>query len=506
MEIPTTFESARLLVVSRERSALGLLWALAEANAWELETVGSGWEALERVQTGTRSGIVVLDFAPGDSEGMYTLRWMRRVSPQLPVIVLSRSEDEEHRREALRLGASEYLTRPLDEQLLEAIIRRCFEESESLEAGRLPDTVNPFEDDSFFLALCPAMRKLQAQAELLAQVNAPLLIVGETGSGKELVARLIHKHSDRGAMRFLKVDCASLAVDSDGDDLFGREKSNGSYTGQLELCHKGTLFLDEITALSLSSQTRLLQILQEGHSSLRAEDGRNLDVRILAATRMNVEKAVGERKLREDLYYRLSAFTVHVPALRQRKEEIPVFLDHFMKRLAKRHGLPARSFSPAVLEACQTYAWPGNIHELEAFVSQYLIASDATPVPGSSNMDHGSQLRETVPLTPITGEGHAPIHSNDGETNANGLKSLLQNVRGETERNAIAAALEQTRWNRKAAAQLLRVSYRTLLYKIQQYHMTPPDSLYPCAPNNGLKNTSRGSQVLGSGAVRDNRS
>jgi len=504
LDISTTSESTRLLVVSRERSALGLLWAIAEANTWELETAGSGWEALERVQAGTSSGVVVLDFAPGDSEGMYTLRWLRRVGPQLPVIVLSRSEDEEQRHEAQRLGASEYLVRPLDEQLLEAVIRRCFMERENLETGRMSNGGDPVEEDNLFIALSPPMRKLRAQAELLAQVNAPLLIAGETGSGKELIARLIHKHSDRAGMRFIKVDCASVAEDPDGDDLFGRQRENGSHASQLELCHKGTLFLEEVTALSLSSQTRLLQILQEGHSTLRAEDGRKLDVRILAATRMSVEKAIAERRFREDLYYRLSAFTVLVPPLRQRKEEIPVFLDHFMKRLARRHGLPTRIFTPSVLEACQSHAWPGNVRELEAFVSQYLISGDETPVPGGATIDPGSSLREVVPLQ--IAESHAAGNGSDSETSANGLKSLLQNVRGETERNAIATALEQTRWNRKAAAQLLKVSYRTLLYKIQQYHMTPPGSAYTSyAAGNGLKSSERGPQTSGSGAARDNR-
>ena len=506
---PITLESERLLVVSRERHALSVLWTIAEANGWELETACSGWEALEKVQAGTRSGVVVLDFAPGDSEGMYTLRWLRRVSPELPIIVLSRVEDEEQRQEALRLGASEHLVRPLDEQLLEAVIRRCFDDKGSAGTSPATEGVELVGEDGFFVAINPAMRKLRAQAELLAQVNAPLLIVGEGGSGKELTARFIHQLSGRSAFRFLKVDCGSLAFDGAENELFGGARkldgSNGSWASKLESCHNGTILLDEITALPMSSQARLLHLLQEGHSVFRGEDGREIDVRILTTTRMNVEQAVADRKLREDLYYRLSAFTLHVPPLRQRKEEIPVFLGHFMRQMARRHGLPIRLFSQAVLDACQAYAWPGNVRELEAFVKQSLMASDEVPKPGLSNAEHASALLEVEPMHPtVLDSAVAPTGAADGDPGAAGLKSLLQNVRGETERTAIATALEQTRWNRKAAAHLLKVSYRTLLYKIQQYHMTPPD--YPYVSGNAAKDAGREPQGFNPRAIRENRS
>jgi DNA-binding NtrC family response regulator len=499
-----TSETVKLLVVSRERSALSLLWAIAEANGWELETAGSGWEALERVQAGTGSGAIVLDIAAGDSEGMHTLRWLRRVGPDLPIVVLSHSEDEEQRREALRLGAHEHLVRPLDEEQLEAVIKRCFAGRESI-ADPPMDGIEPLGEDKFFLAISPAMRKLRAQAELLAQVNAPLLLLGENGSGKELTARLIHKFSPRSGFRFLKVDCRLHADELTANELFA---STGGRPSKLELCHKGTLFLDEITALPLGLQNRLLHVLQEGRAALRGEDREEgeTDVRILAATAMNVEQAVAEGKMREDLYYRLSAFTVHVPALRHRKEEIPLLLGHFMKRLAKRHGLPARPWSQRVLDACQAYTWPGNVRELEDFVQHCLIASDDLLAPGFSHGDGAERpaahsLRPTSEETAWTVAGAA-----DRGAGTTDLKSLLQNVRGETEKNAITTALEQTRWNRKAAARLLKVSYRTLLYKIQQYHMKPPDSAYPYVAENGMKDEEHARPEFGPRAIRENRS
>jgi DNA-binding NtrC family response regulator len=208
-----------------------------------------------------------------------------------------------------------------------------------------------------------------------------------------------------------------------------------------------------------------------------------MDVRILASTDVNIEQAIADRKLREDLYYRLSAFTVHVPALRQRRDEIPLLLGHFMNQLARRYGLPPRSFSPAVLEACQWHNWPGNLREVEQFVKRYLVAGDEGSTSGALGRN-----ADSLPLMHSHEDGEEPVVENiEVEQGASGLKLLVQNVKGETERNAISTALEQTRWNRKAAARLLKVSYRTLLYKIQQYHMSPPEYLAASLPGTGLR-------------------
>jgi DNA-binding NtrC family response regulator len=193
----------------------------------------------------------------------------------------------------------------------------------------------------------------------------------------------------------------------------------------------------------------------------------------MAATQANIEQAIADRELQEDLYYRLSAFTVHVPALRQRKEEIPLLLGHFMNQLARRYSLPARIFSAPALEACQRHSWPGNLRELEKFVKRYLVTGEGEPgldgLDGDGDMVFGNSY---VPQA--AGKAGAMAESGQSQGGPSGLKSLIQSVKGKAERNAITTALEQARWNRKAAARLLKVSYRTLLYKIEQYHMSPP--------------------------------
>jgi DNA-binding NtrC family response regulator len=466
-----------------------MLWVIGEANCWQMETAASGWEALDRVQSGTGPDLVLLDLAQGDGDGLHTLRWLRRVRPDLPVLLLSHGDDADQRLEAIRLGAHDYLVRPLDEQQVEMAIKRCLMATgDNPETETGTDDIEPIGEDRFFIAVSPTMRKLRAQAELLAQVNAPLLIVGESGSGKQLAARLIHKLSVRSGFRFIKLNCAALPADLLESELFGHE---GALTGngrtkpsKFELCEKGTLFLDKITEMPLGLQAKLLHAMQEGYFvRLGCESRIVMDVRILASTDVNIEQAIADRKLREDLYYRLSAFTVHVPALRQRRDEIPLLLGHFMNQLARRYGLPPRSFSPAVLEACQWHNWPGNLREVEQFVKRYLVAGDEGSTSGALGRN-----ADGLPLTHSHEDGEEPAVENiEVEQGASGLKLLVQNVKGETERNAISTALEQTRWNRKAAARLLKVSYRTLLYKIQQYHMSPPEYLAASLPGTGLR-------------------
>jgi two-component system, NtrC family, response regulator AtoC len=481
-------ESARILVVSNERSTLSRLWVLGDANGWQLETAGNGWEALERVQSGTGPDAILLDLAQGNSDGLHTLRWLRRIRPDLPVVVLSHRDDDGKKTEATRLGAKEYLMRPVEEEQLEAAIRSCLS-CDNENSDNLGEGIEQIAEDTFFVAAGPSMRKLRAQAELLAQVNSPLLIVGESGSGKELAARLIHKLSVRSGFRFLKLNCAALPGDVLESELFGYDRAfagNGHRPSKFELCQQGTLYLEEITEMPLSLQAKLLHAFQEGHLTRGESQNRSgMDVRLMAGTSLSMEKAISENKLREDLYYRLSAFTIHVPPLRQRREEIPLLLGHFMNQLARRYSLPAPTIAPRMLEACQRYDWPDNLRELQDFVKRQLANGGQGPMPGAIETDGDAAGKARFsPVTQETGERSMGMH--EGE-NPSGLKSLLQSVKGEAEKNAIATALEQTRWNRKAAARLLRVSYRTLLYKIQQYHMSPPEYLAPVLINQPLK-------------------
>jgi two-component system, NtrC family, response regulator AtoC len=324
------------------------------------------------------------------------------------------------------------------------------------------------------------MRKRRTQAELFAQKNVPGLILGERGSGKTTAAQLIHGLSVRSGLKLVKVNCGALPGRLLEEELFGceRETENGfgrPRTGKIERCEKGTLLLDEIVEMPPDLQDTLLQILQNKQLVRKGKDKDrpvDLDVRILATTSANIEQAVAAKKFREDLYYCLSAFTLHVPALRYRKDEIPLLMHHFMQQLAKHYNLPARRFTSTVLEACQAYSWPGNLSELERFVKRYLVMPDHELASdeeflGSETGDAVHSFSQTTAPVPINGEVKEQALIPDS------LKTLVQSVRVEAERNAIVAALQKTGWNRKAAARMIKVSYRTLLYKIDQYHLRP---------------------------------
>jgi transcriptional regulator with PAS, ATPase and Fis domain len=277
---------------------------------------------------------------------------------------------------------------------------------------------------------------------------------------------MIHKMSARAHRTFLKVNCAAMPADLLESELFGYEP--GAFTGatrpkpgKFELCNKGTILLDEIGEMPPSLQAKLLHVLQDQtFSRLGGRVTIEVDVRILAATNINIQQALATKKLREDLYYRLNAFTITMPPLRDRREDVTLLLKHFMTRIAERYGRPPLPFSPSLLEACMKYPWPGNVRELENFVKRYLILGDEATV-----------IRELDPKP--NGSAGEPSAKIAGSA-AGGLKGLVRSLKDEAEAEAIARTLEQTNWNRKEAARLLNISYKALLYKTRQYGIEGP--------------------------------
>jgi transcriptional regulator with PAS, ATPase and Fis domain len=244
--------------------------------------------------------------------------------------------------------------------------------------------------------------------------------------------------------------------------LFGYEQ--GAFTGathakpgKFELCNRGTILLDEIGEMPPLLQAKLLHVLQDQQfSRLGSRSVIKVDVRILAATNINIPEALASKRLREDLYYRLNAFTMQIPPLRDRKEEIPILLKHAMSRMAERYARAPLPLSPALLQACQNHSWPGNLRELNNFLKRYLILGD-----------ENLAVSELLPKN--DGNGGTPGDSSSRATEAGGLKSLARTAKDEAEAQAITQALEQTNWNRKQAAAILQISYKALLYKIRQY-------------------------------------
>lgn len=481
-------------MVSKERSSLDALATAASAQSWHLETADSGWDALERAQSATRPDVVLLDLGRHDEDGLHTLRWLRRVRPDLPVLVLTHSHDLQQKTEAIRLGAREYLVQPLTETQLKFAVKRHLPLAGADDDFEIAtEEVEEIGDQRIFLAASAATRRLRVQADLLAQLDVPVLIVGEAGCGKETLARLIHKLSVRSGFRFLKVNCAALNGDLLESELFGSLDSTQRRTRpvKFELCQQGTILLDKINEMPPAVQGRLLRVLEEKKiAGGNGESATRLEARVIATTGANVEASLADRTLRQDLYFHLSAFTMHVAPLRQRRAEIPLLLGHFANQLTRHYGLEPISFSAELLQACEQYLWPGNLKQMESFVKRYLVTRDEEAAMDELQSGFRSSLHP-VTVTHEYGLANGKDLAESGDRAA-GLKSLVQTVKGEAERTAILNALEQTHWNRRAAARLLQVSYRTLLYKIQQYNMTPVRLFSPMTGSNGVKGNGSG--------------
>jgi DNA-binding NtrC family response regulator len=474
---------ARLLVSSRDSAIIGAVWSIAEANCWRMETAADALAAMERIQCGAAADLLVLDItsAPenGLRNGLPALRTLRRSYPRLPLVVIGHSGDIQIKLNILRMGACDYLCAPLQDGQLEVVIRHNLSvKDEDVEIDITSDDVETVGNDSYFIAISSSMRQLRAQVARLAETDSPAFVVGEPGSGRETTARLLHKWSLRSAFEFAKVNCAALPEELLEREIFGCEAGGAAGSlkakrGKLELCDRGTIFLDEITEIPLRLQGKLAQTMRDGRFTRRGgPDYIEVDLRVVAASTIPLDRAVAEHRLLEGLARLLSAGALRVPALRERKEELPFLSCHFMHRLAKRYRLPPREIVQSVSEAWQAHDWPDNLRELEQSVKRYLVAGDK--VGAFEQGATGEKDEEPAGATTMAPNGNGeikPRRAHGGILGYKSLRALLQSVKEEAERNAIAWALETTGWNRKAAARLLKTSYRTVLYKIEQYQM-----------------------------------
>ncbi|GAB4224893.1 MAG: sigma-54 dependent transcriptional regulator [Acidobacteriota bacterium] len=454
---------AKILVAEDERNLReGIAEAFRDAGHEVLEA-DNGLDACRLVEDQVFD-LVITDYKMPGADGLELIRRAAMVNEATAVIMITAYGTVESAVRAMRMGAYDYIQKPFNLEELELKADRALKHRRMM--SRLAELdrheiVHRYDD---IVGESPAMRRVFEIVSKVAPSNATVLVLGETGTGKELVAQAIHRHSSRADGPFVKVNCAALPENLLESELFGHER--GAFTGadrqrvgRFELASGGTLFLDEIGTMSAGTQAKVLRVLQEreferlgGTRTIRA------DVRILAATNRDLEEAVEAGEFREDLYYRLNVVTIRMPPLRERKEDIVPLARHFLQRFALDLKKPIRGLSPAAIRVLQRHNWPGNIRELENTIERAVLMADG----------------DVLEPEDLTLGGHAE----GGEDHSRRSSILRLPAEGieleELERMAIIEALKMNDWVQKDAAKFLGISSRVMNYKIQKYEITHP--------------------------------
>ncbi len=463
-------QSYRMLVIDDDPGLRDYLEALAASRGYRVFTAATGEDALASLEQ-TRPDLVTLDLVLPGMDGLETLQKLQDRLPDVPVVMLSGHGQARNIVEAMKLGASDFLRKPFEVEELEVAFQKALEKRAlRKEVEELRGRVR---SESELLMLCgddPKMQEVREIIEQVADTDITVLVRGESGTGKELVARALHRLSGRADRPFVKVNCAALPSELLESELFGFEK--GAFTGaqrrklgKFEYANHGTIFLDEISEMHPSLQAKLLQVLQDGEfSRLGGESDVRVDTRVIAATNRNLETAVTDGSFREDLFYRLNVVTVQLPPLRDRTDAIPLLVEHFLDMYNRQYGKDLKHLAPATVEVFRAHQWPGNVRELENMVKRMVVLGNESTV-----------LEEIAHRTATALAANGASPSLDLEalgvdlSDAKGvdLKAIAKRAAQIAEKRVIEKVLDQTRWNRKEAAERLQISYKALLYKMK---------------------------------------
>jgi len=483
-------QKVRVLIVDDDPSMSRFLSSYLARQNYEVSTASSGEEAIRMFRV-YDPVIVLLDMAMTGMDGIDTLERLKQIKPEISVIIVSGQNAPDLIFRASKAGAEDYIQKPFEPKDLEARITRVLDKQRlSTEVSQLRDQVRRQSDFTMLFGTSPKMEEVKQTIEQVADTTATVLIRGESGTGKEVVARMVYGHSTRREKPFVKVNCAAIPHELLESELFGYEPgaftgANRQKLGKFDLANQGTLFLDEISEMHPALQAKLLHVLQDGEfARLGGKRDIAVDVRVLAATNKPLERAVEEGQFREDLFYRLNVVTIHIPPLRERREEIPVFLEFFLNKYSEFYGKTPPPFSDYAIGRMMDYNWPGNIRELENLVKRYTIVgkesqiirelsthkpivsslSGTSPLWNPRNGNESQQQTQPMPapVVPIT-----PTLNADGEPEMPSLLEIGRRAAMSAEREAIERVLAQTRWNRRQAAKILKISYKALLNKLK---------------------------------------
>ena len=447
-----------VLIVDDDKSFQTYVAEFLTPRGYGVQTLESPEHLLDKLNGGECPSVILLDILFPGTNGLEVLAQLRKAYPSIPVIMLSGIGHTKSVVEAIRMGAFDYLTKPFEEQELELAIEDVLQKkSLQDEVKSLRRQLEHYGESGDFVSTSPKVAQIKEIARQVAATDVPVLILGESGVGKEVLARFIHTHAGRADKPFIKVNCAALPNDLLESELFGYER--GAFTGALgekpgkfELADKGTILLDEIGEMSPHLQAKLLHVLQDGeYTRLGGRRPSRVDARVLASTNRKLREAVSKGQFREDLYYRLNVVTIEIPPLRERPHDIPMLCSYFVEKYAERYESSVKEVPAELMDAFIRYEWPGNVRELENVVRRFLILPDLA-----------ATLKILSPArvdTSVISHEKAP------------LKKISSDAAEQVERELVLRTLSQTDWNRKRAAAELGICYKALLNKLKKWNI-----------------------------------
>lgn len=453
-------------------------WILSEglSSNFEFVTARDGMEGIQMVST-EKPTLVLLDIKMPGMSGLEVLEKLNKQSGRPEVIMISGHGDTKYVVESMRLGAAEFIDKPFDVREVEIHLNGVLERVKLRdEVSELKKELQVRNDFTSFIGDSEPMVRVKGIIEQVADSELSVLIRGESGTGKEIAARSLHQLSGRRDQPFVKVNCAAIPRDLLESELFGYEK--GAFTGahktkqgRFELADKGTIFLDEIGDMPMELQSKLLQVLEQ-QEFVRVGGIQNIrvDVRIICATNKNLEQAINQQQFRDDLFYRLNEITLLLPPLRERTEDISLLVEHFREKYNKLYSKEYPSLAEDTISKLVNFHWPGNVRQLENMVKQVVVRSDEQLIGELIN----SASHQVIGNSGMASPSPSAVLVDPAESNDNhdySLKSRIGRKVAEEEKQLIAEVLSKTNWNRRKAADLLQISYRSLLYKIKDYSL-----------------------------------
>jgi Response regulator containing CheY-like receiver, AAA-type ATPase, and DNA-binding domains len=450
--------SRRILVIDDEQGIRAALGQLLEYEGYEVRTISNAVDGIAEYQR-WHPQLVFLDVKMAGMDGMEALKKIRELDPAATVVMISGHATIRTAVEATQLGAYEILEKPLDTDRILVMLRNALSHLDLKEENaRLRESIeSPYE----IVGKAPVIRALMEKIEKVATTQARVLITGENGTGKELVARALHRMSPRANKPFVEVNCAAIPGELIESELFGHMK--GSFTGavsdragKFEQANKGTLFLDEIGDMSLAAQAKVLRVLQDNViTRIGGAKPISVDVRVIAATNKNLETEISAGKFREDLYYRLNVVPIHVPTVRERREDIPTLAQYFVATLSAREGIAPRKFTPDALEHLSSLDWPGNVRELRNTVERLLILASDNEI-SAKDIDRlaGQRALDDAGLATLT------------------QCRTFEEFKDAAERAFLLNKLREFDWNVSETARAVEMPRSNLYKKIERYSLT----------------------------------